>query len=75
MMTVRSELMAGEGSDKDRDSSASAPTQGGDEAAVEADSVGWTPPRLHFVVNTYTAQSPLPVAGLTAGVSLIYYGR
>lgn len=75
MMTVRSELMAGEGSDKDRDSSASAPTQGGGDAAVEADSVGWTPPQLHFVVNTYTEQSPLPVAGLTAGVSLIYYGR
>ena len=37
--------------------------------------IAHVPPQLHFVVNTYTEQSPLPVAGLTAGVSLIYYGR
>ena len=76
MMTVRSERMSVEGSDKNTDSLTSDPTEGEVEAAAGADSLsGWTPPPLHFVVNTYTERSPLPVSGLTAGVSLIYYGR
>lgn len=74
MMTVRSERMAE--AESDRDPLTSAPTEEGNETAAKADSLsGWTPPPLHFVVNTCTAQSPLPVSGLTAGVSLIYYGR
>ena len=76
MMTVRSERMSVEGSDKNTDSLTSDTTEGEVEAAAGADSLsGWTPPPLHFVVNTYTERSPLPVSGLTAGVSLIYYGR
>lgn len=48
------------------------------ENGTEADSLtdkGWRAPQLHFVVNTYTERSELPVSGLAAGVSLIYYGK
>lgn len=52
---------------------------GGDVGrAIAADSAstdGWRMPQLHFMVNTYTERTPLPVSGLTSGVALIYYGR
>lgn len=57
---------------------APAAEEGAAAVQTERDSLtdkGWRMPQLHFVVNTYTERSELPVSGMASGVSLIYYGR
>ena len=57
---------------------APAAEEGTADVQTERDSLtdkGWRMPQLHFVVNTYTERSELPVSGMASGVSLIYYGK